>query len=220
MPTLPHPLKQSHIAWQKHIFTLKGTYNVTSNAHKCTNPNCPKPNAIYRSIEAETLSLKYYQFGLDVTAKVGYLYFQKHQTIDQITQTLKKAGISRSEVNLLYQTYFALTTAQRRQDPTYLDKIIAYGYIILALDGAQPEKGNETLWILKDVLTRETLFAKNLSSSDKDSIAKLLREVKAVGIPVKGIISDGQRSIRLAVAAEFPRRSASTLPLPFSTQRG
>ena len=41
-------------------------------------------------------------------------------------------------------------------------------------------------------------------SVDKDSIATLLKEVKALDIPVKGIISDGQRSIRLAVKEVFP----------------
>ena len=150
------------------------------------------------------LSLKFYQFSLDVIAKVGHLYFKEHQTIDQIKQTLRKLPISRSEINLLYQAYLALTTANRQQDSFYLDKIRANGGIILALDGVQPEKGNETLWILKDILTGETLLAKNLSSADKDSIASLLREIKVLGIPVKGVISDGQRSIRLAVKQEFP----------------
>ena len=72
------------------------------------------------------------------------------------------------------------------------------------IDGVQPEKGNETLWILKDALTTETLLAKNLKSADRESIASLLREIKASDIPVKGVISDGQRSIRLAVKQEFP----------------
>ena len=150
------------------------------------------------------LSLKFYQFSLDVIAKIGRLYFKDHQTIDQITQTLKKLCISRSEVNLLCQVYLALTTANRQQDTRYLSKIQANGGITLALDGVQPEKGNETLWILKDVLTGETLLAKNLQSADKDSIASLLREIKVLNIPVRGVISDGQRSIRLAVKQEFP----------------
>src|SRR5208283_4849701 len=81
-PHCNQPLKQSHIAWQK-------------------------PQTIYRSIEAEMLSLKYYQFSLDVIAKVGRLYFKEHQTIDEITQTLKKLHISRSEINLLCQAYLA-----------------------------------------------------------------------------------------------------------------
>jgi len=149
-------------------------------------------------------SLKYYQFSLDVIAKVGHLYFKEHQTIDQITQTLRKLHISRSEINLLCQAYLALIKADRQQDNAFLEKLQKNGGIILAIDGVQPEKGNETLWILKDHQTGETLLARNLQSADKDSIATLLRQVKALGIPVKGVISDGQRSIRLAVAAEFP----------------
>lgn len=203
-PHCHHPLKQSHISWQKYLFTLKGTFHVTSYAYHCINKACPKPQAVYRSTEAELLSLKYYQFSLDVIAKIGHLYFKEHKTIDEITQTLKKLHISRSEINLLCQAYLALTTANRQQDSSYLDKIRANGGVTLALDGVQPEKGNETLWILKDMLTGETLLARNLQSADKDSIATLLREVKALGIPVKGVISDGQRSIRLAVKQEFP----------------
>ena len=203
-PHCHQQLKRSHIAWEKHLLTLNGTFRVTSYAYRCTNKTCPKPQNLYRSAEAEMLSLKFYQFSLDVIAKIGRLYFKEHQTIDQITQTLKKLCISRSEVNLLCQVYLALTTANRQQDTTYLTKVQANGGITLALDGVQPEKGNETLWILKDVLTGETLLARNLQSADQDSIASLLREVKALGIPVRGVISDGQRSIRLAVKQEFP----------------
>ena len=153
------------------------------------------------------LSLKYYQFSLDVIAKIGHLYFREHKTIDEITQTLKqqfKLQISRSEINLLYQAYLALIKADNKQDTAFLQKIKANGGITLALDGVQPEKGNETLWILRDVPTGETLLAQNLSCADKDSIASLLKKVKALGIPVKGVISDGQRSIRLAVKEVFP----------------
>jgi hypothetical protein len=43
-----------------------------------------------------------------------------------------------------------------------------------------------------------------LASADQNSIAQLLKEIKTLNIPVKGVISDGQRSIRLAIAQEFP----------------
>lgn len=93
------------------------------------------------------LSLKYYQFSLDVIAKVGHLYFTEHKTIDQATQTFQqrfKLQISRSEVNLLCQAYLALIKADRQQNTTFLEKIRRKG-TILAIDGVQPEKGNETL---------------------------------------------------------------------------
>ena len=115
-PHCNQQLKRSHIAWEKYLFTLKGTFRVTSYAYHCTNKTCPKPQKLYRSAEAEMLSLKFYQFSLDVIAKIGHLYYSEHQTIDEITQTLKqhfKLQISRSEINLLCQAYLALTTANR-----------------------------------------------------------------------------------------------------------
>ncbi|MBO0862317.1 MAG: hypothetical protein J2P21_28235, partial [Chloracidobacterium sp.] len=45
----------------------------------------------------------------------------------------------------------------------------AQGGIILAIDGIQPEKGNETLWLFRDVLSGRVLVARNLlSSSNQD----------------------------------------------------
>jgi hypothetical protein len=207
-PYCKKQLKQSHIAWQKNIFTLKQTLHVTSYAYKCKNKTCQNTQT-YRSTEAELLSLKYYQYGIDIITKIGHLYYTSHQTIDQIKQTLTNQPlpllqISRSEINLLCQVYLALTKADKQQNPHYLNKIKQNGHIILALDGVQPEKGNQTLWILKDQLTSTVLLAKNLDSADKNSIATLLKEIKTLGIPVKAIISDGQRSIRLAVKQEFP----------------
>lgn len=203
-PHCKKPLKRSHIAWRKNVFTLKETLHVTTYAYRCTNKTCLKTNETYRSAEAEMLSLKYYQFSIDVIAKIGHLYFNEHKTIDEIKQTLCKLHVSRSEINLLYQAYLSLTTANRQQETKYMQKIKDNGGVVLMIDGVQPEKGNETLWILKDALTAETLLARNLRSADKDSIAILLREIKASGIAVNGVISDGQRSIRLAVKQEFP----------------
>jgi hypothetical protein len=203
----PHcstPLKRSHTAWRKNIFTLKQTLHITSYAYKCKNPDCPNPKEIYRSTKAEKIALKYYQFGLDVIVKIGHQHFTNHKPLDEIKQTIGKLQISRAEIHLLTQAYLALTQAHKQQNPTYLNKIKANGGIILAIDGVQPEKGNQTLWILRDLTTNTTLLAKNLKIADADSIAELLEEIKTLNIPIKGIISDGQRAIRIATAQQFP----------------
>src|SRR5208337_2139092 len=57
-PNCNKPLKRSHIAWRKYIITLNSIYHVTSTAYKCSNTDCPQPQAIYRSQEAEMLSIK------------------------------------------------------------------------------------------------------------------------------------------------------------------
>lgn len=51
---------------------------------------------------------------------------------------------------------------------------------------------------------RRKLLDRNLQSADKTSLATLISEIKALGIPVKGVISADQRSIRLAVKHELP----------------
>ncbi|MDR2719862.1 MAG: hypothetical protein LBC03_03550 [Nitrososphaerota archaeon] len=54
--------------------------------------NCPNPKEIYKSQEPQKICLKHYQFGIDIIVKIGHLYYNKHQTIQQIKQTLKKLG--------------------------------------------------------------------------------------------------------------------------------
>jgi hypothetical protein len=79
----------------------------------------------------------------------------------------------------------ALIKANRQQDTAFLEKLRGNGGVVFAIDGVQPEKGSETLWIFKDLQTGKMLLAKNLPSADTESIASLLKEVKALCIPVK-----------------------------------
>jgi hypothetical protein len=77
--------------------------------------------------------------------------------------------------------------------------------VILALDGLQPDVGHEVLWVIRDCLSGEVLLARSLLSGTAHDLAPLLREVaNAVGVPVAGVISDGQTSIRRAVAQALP----------------
>jgi hypothetical protein len=75
------------------------------------------------------------------------------------------------------------------------------GRVILAIDGLRPDVGHEVLWVLRDVLSGEVLLARSLLSSRQDDLAELIDEVKrALAVPILGVVSDGQTSIRNAVA--------------------
>src|SRR5215208_5137687 len=79
------------------------------------------------------------------------------------------------------------------------------GRVILAIDGLQPDVGHEVLWVVRDCLSGEVLLARSLLSGTAADLAPLLREVaEAVGVPVAGVISDGQTSIRRAVEQALP----------------
>ena len=79
------------------------------------------------------------------------------------------------------------------------------GGVILALDGLQPDVGHEVLWVVRDCLSGAVLLARSLLSARGEDLEPLLREVAAaVGVPVLGVVSDGQASIRRAVERALP----------------
>jgi hypothetical protein len=106
----------------------------------------------------------------------------------------------RTVTNLLdrYDELTALATA----DPERLEPLLRpQGRIILAIDGLQPDVGHEVLWVLRDCLSGEILLAKCLLSSTAKDLAGLTTQVKnALPVPITGAVSDGQESIRNAVA--------------------
>src|SRR5205085_10337790 len=79
------------------------------------------------------------------------------------------------------------------------------GQLILALDGLQPDVGHEVLWVVRDCLSGEPLLARSLLSATQQDLADLLTEVvEALQLPVVAVVSDGQHSIRKAVAQALP----------------
>jgi hypothetical protein len=153
---------------------------------------------------AESLSLKHYSFGIDVIAKVGEMRFNWNRTLGEIHSELTKSIlISEREIQYLIETYMLLITGIK-QDKSYLDEVISPEGIILSIDGIQPEKGNEILYVLRDVLSGEVLGSENLQSSDEESIKGLIRAVIELGYPILGVVSDGQDTIRKAVTNLLP----------------
>jgi len=76
--------------------------------------------------------------------------------------------------------------------------------VILAIDGLQPDMGHEVLWVIRECQSGELLLARTLLCRHQD-LAELLKQVKQVlQLPIAGVISDGQQSIRQAVKTALP----------------
>jgi Transposase, Mutator family len=80
----------------------------------------------------------------------------------------------------------------------------ANGGVIISIDGIQPDKGNETFYLVRDVLTGRLLAAENVSSSETEAMKRVLSPVVNLGVAVLGVISDAQHTERLAVAQLWP----------------
>ena len=189
------------------ILQLHGPLPVVSHFLTCPSTTCSLHSATYRPEEEDTLALRGYHFGLDVIAYIGQLRFTEHLSITDIAQrlsSLPQFSISIKEVALLCEVFLALVNTVASHDQAYLEQLRSLGQIILSIDGVQPEKRNETLYILREVQTGRVLVARNLASSSGPEIEKLIGEVLALGIPVKGVISDKQESIRKACERQLP----------------
>jgi hypothetical protein len=139
-----------------------------------------------------------YTFGLDVIACVGELRYQRQRTLPEIHTALRQqqVSISLKEVQLLSEVFLALVQTVIADGAQALAELRAQGGIILSADGIQPEKGNETLWLLRDVRSGRVLVARNLLSSSAEELAPLFEQVKQLGVPVLGVVSDKQASLR------------------------
>ena len=189
------------------VHTLAGVTRLNLTVRRCRNADCLAYKKPYRPEAEGTVALPRHEFGLDVIALIGRLRYAEHRSVPEIRAHLVGRNVTVSEravTNLLdrYDELLATTLADDRR----LKKVLAsQGQVILALDGLQPDVGHEVLWVLRDVLSGEILLAKSLLSARNQDLAQLLSAVKAsCPVPVAGVVSDGQHSIRKAVAATFP----------------
>ncbi len=189
------------------VATLDGLYALVLVVRLCREPSCPLYRRPYRPEEAGGWALPHGEFGLDVIALVGALRYAEHRSVPEIHQQLLARGVAiaeRSVTNALYR--YEELVALRLADQTRLQEQLArQEQVILALDGLQPDVGHEVLWVLRDCLSGEVLLARSLLGATEADLVPLLREVAAaLPVPIRGVVSDGQQSVRNAVRTALP----------------
>lgn len=208
------------IAYHEHrrVVRLDGVWRLTLRIRRCRNRACAAYHQPYVPEEAGAWALPQAEFGLDVIALVGQLRYREQRSVPQIHRLLRERGVQIAErsVTVLLHRYEELV-ALRLADATRLhERLAEQGGVILALDGLQPDVGHEVLWVLRDVRSGEVLLARSLLSATEGDLAPLLEEVRDAlagqdreegalpAVPILGVISDGQHSIRKAVARALP----------------
>jgi hypothetical protein len=174
---------------------------------RCEAPDCPRVHVPFRPEAEGALAPPQHEFGLDVVALVGVLRHREHCSVPEIHAALRGRGVEiaeRSVTNLLDRYDELLASA--RTDPRRLRRVLkAQRGVVLALDGLQPDVGHEVLWVVRDCLSGAVILARSLLSATSADLAPLLRQAAdVVGVPVLGVVSDGQASVRLAVAEALP----------------
>ena len=189
------------------VATLDGLVHYTLTIRACPNPDCDRFRRGYHPEAEGVVALPHGEFGLDVIAFVGAQRYQEHRSVPEIHRLLRERGVviaERTVTDLLYR-YEELVTVRLTDRARLQEQLTGQGAVVLAIDGMQPDAGQEVLWVIRDLLSGEVLLARSLLSSTQEDLAALLREVKeGLPVPIRGVISDGQLSIRAAVKAALP----------------
>jgi hypothetical protein len=190
------------------LATLEGLVRLRLVVRRCVDPTCELYRRSYRPEEEGALALPQGEFGLDVIALVGALRHAEHRSVPEIHRELLGRGVALSErtvTNLLdrYEELVALRLSERAR---LRERLGEQGRVVLAIDGLQPDVGHEVLWVLRECLSGEVLLARSLLGASAEELMSLLAEVKGalLSVPITGVISDGQPSIRNAVSAALP----------------
>ena len=189
------------------VTTLAGLVQLTLKIRRCPNRACALYQRPYRPEEEGAVVLPKGEFGLDVIALIGALRYTEHRSVPEIHQALRHRGVPIAErtVTHLVQRYEELVALRLADQARLRERLAQQGRVLLALDGLQPDVGHEVLWVLRDCLSGEVLLARSLLSATQEDLAALLREVQQVlPVPIRGVVSDGQSSIRGAVKLALP----------------
>src|SRR3954465_7164632 len=195
----------------RRFHTLDGPVQLIGKLNHCPDPACPGHTKT-KSPELElTLALPQMAIGWDVLCWIGHRRFARHMAVPLIRSELLddyRIALSEDAIEKAIRRYQAMLAA-RQQDPEALRREYAAGAeVILSIDGLQPEKGHETLYVVRELTHKRVWFAEPLLSATAEEVRRLIIKAKqwaeSLGQPVALWLSDKQDAFVTGIAAEFP----------------
>jgi hypothetical protein len=193
------------------IHTLQGPLELVCRLAHCSDRACPARSETLSPGAELSLTLPWWLIGWDVFCWMGHRRFARHWSVPQLQAELQEAyhiDLCRDTLVNYLRRYQNLVAA-RQQDPQQMAE--AYRRIqclVLTIDGLQPEKGHETLYVVRELNAKRVWFGEALLSSSTDEVRRLLIRASAwakrLGLPVRLWLSDKQDAFVKGIAAEFP----------------
>ena len=198
---------------RRRVYTLEGPVCYVSKLMHCSHAACPNHRRRFSPEQELTLAMPRWLIGWDVFCWLGHRRFARHWSVPQLrAELLDRYAILLSEDAIEdYLQRYQCMLAARQQDFTLLKKEYATTrHVVLSIDGLQPEKGHETLYVVRELGRQRVWFAKPLLSSTTDEIRPLIVQAKdwaeRLGCRVRLWMSDKQDAFVTTIAKEFPGR--------------
>ena len=193
------------------VFSLEGPLELVCKLAHCPDPACPAHSQTLSPLAETQITLPWWLIAWDVFCWLGFRRFARHWSIPQLQAELRdsyRIPLSDDAISG-YLTRYRCMVAARHQDAAMLAQ--AYQDIdelILTIDGIQPEKGHETLYVVRELCGKRVWFAEALLSSSTAEVQRLLAKAKdwakQLNRPVQLWMSDKQDAFVKGIKAEFP----------------
>lgn len=195
----------------RRLLTLEGPLELKLRLFHCPISGCPGHTKTFSSEAELGLSMPWWLIGWDVFAWMGHRRLSRHWSVPQIRAELHdRFAIDLSDDAIeRYLGRYQLMLAAREQDVELLRDVYRDSPgVHLTIDGLQPEKGHETLYVVREVGQKRVWFAEPLVCSSASEVRRLLVRARQLaeqlGKPVLSWMSDKQEAFVKGIAAEFP----------------
>jgi hypothetical protein len=193
------------------VFSLQGPVELICKLAHCPDHTCPAHHYTISPLAETQITLPWWCIAWDVFCWLGFRRFARHWSIPQLQAELRdsyRIPLSDDAISGYLRRYRCMVAA-RQQDAAQLAQ--AYQNIdrlVLTIDGLQPEKGHETLYVVRELRGKRIWFAEALLSSSSEEVRRLLAKskdwAKQLGKPVELWMSDKQDAFVGGIALEFP----------------
>src|SRR5713101_4328399 len=194
-----------------HLWTLQGPTQVVNRLVRCPEPSCESRGRTFSPAAELSISMPRWCLGWDVFCWLGHRRFSRHWSVPQLRLELQDTHQIRLSDDAIenYIGQYQTMLAARQQDPAQLAE--AYrdiASLVLTIDGLQPEKGHETLYVVRELMRKRVWFAEPLLSSATQEVRRLIvvarQWAERLDKPVRVWMSDKQDAFVKAIASEFP----------------
>jgi len=145
-------------------------------------------------------------YGLDVTVHVGERHLSECVSLAQVTRDLNERGlpIDQRHTGRVFRDFMALTALARGDEAELQARLREQGGIVLMCDGVQFEDRSPVLYMAWDAISGTPLFGERKLFRSESDLVQVLERVRAMNVPVVGIVTDKEKGLVPAVEQVFP----------------
>ena len=194
-----------------HLWTLAGPTQVVNRLVRCPDPTCDSRGQTFSPEGELSISMPRWCMGWDVLCWLGHRRFARHWSVPHLRAELQDTyhiGLSDDAIASYLGRYQTMLAA-RQQDPARLaDDYRDIATLVLTIDGLQPEKGYETLYVVRELRRKRVWFAEPLLSSATHEVRRVIalarQWAERLDKPIGVWMSDKQDAFVQAIGMEFP----------------